>query len=173
MMAAISGANLQMYSPRGLAISQVGDIFVADTGMGRIQHLDQKGNRIAEWGAPGTEPDQFLEPTGITIQGDDLFVADSNNQRISHYTLDGQMIGSFKTGLGTAWIDTDGQGHIFAASTQSQKITIYDYSGKPVSELTPEKEIPSIPGLAGIATTEDGRLYAAGNTMLFQFKIQW
>ncbi|HWQ04816.1 MAG TPA: glycosyltransferase 87 family protein [Longilinea sp.] len=173
MVAAINGANLQMYSPRGLAISPGGDIFVADTGMGRIQRLDQQGNRIAVWGEPGTKPDQFLEPTGIAIQGNDLFIADANNQCIKHYTLDGKLIGTFKSGLGTAWIDTDGHGHIFAASTQTQKITIYDYAGKPISELLPEKEIPSISGLAGIVATEGGQLYAAGAVELFQFKIQW
>ena len=173
MEAAINGANLQMYSPRGLAISSAGDIFVADTGMQRIQRLDQQGNRIAVWGEPGTEPDQFTEPIGIAIQDNDLFVADANNQRIAHYTLDGKLVGTFKTSLGTAWIDTDGHGHIFASSTQNQKITIYDFSGKPVSELSPEKEIPVIPGLAGIAVTQDGRLFATGSTMLCQFTIQW
>ena len=173
MEAAINGANLQMYSPRGLAISPAGDLFVADTGMGRIQKLDQQGNRIAVWGEPGTQPDQFLEPTGIVIQDNDLFVADANNQRIDHYTLDGKLIGTFKTGLGTAWIDTDGHGHIFASSTQSQKITIYNYAGKPISELSPEREIPLIPGLTGIAVTQDGRLFAAGTLNLFQFMIQW
>jgi len=173
MEAAINGASLQMYSPRGLAISSAGDIFVADTGMQRIQRLDQQGNRIAVWGESGTGPDQFIEPIGIAIQDNDLFVADVNNQRIAHYTLDGKLVATFKTSLGTAWIDTDGHGHIFASSTQNQKITIYDYAGKPVSELSPDKEIPAIPGLTGISVTQDGRLYATGSTKLCQFKIQW
>ncbi len=173
MSAAINGANLQMYSPRGLAISPAGELYVADTGMQRIQRLDQQGNRIAVWGEQGTEPDQFIEPIGIAIKDNDLFVADASNQRIAHYTLDGKLVGTFKTSLGTTWIDTDGLGHIFAASTQNQKITIYDYAGKPISELSSEKEIPVIPGLVGIAVTRDGRLFAAGTSTLFQFKIQW
>jgi hypothetical protein len=50
---------------------------------------------------------------------------------------------------------------------------VYDYSGILVSELTPGKEIPTIDGLAGIANTQDGYLYAVGSTQLYKFKIEW
>jgi DNA-binding beta-propeller fold protein YncE len=173
MEAVISGANLLMYNPKGLAISPSGDIFVADTGGARILHLDQKGNVIATWGNTGTGSNQFQDPIGINIQNNDLFVVDVNNQRIVHYMLDGKLVGSFNVEEGSVWVDSDGNGHIFVSNAQTKKIAVYDYSGVLVSELTPEKEIPPIDGLAGIVSTRDGYLYAVGSMQLYKFKIEW
>ncbi len=173
MTAVISGANLQLYNPRGLAISTSGDIFVADTGGGRILHLDKQGNVVASWGEPGSGSNQFRDPIGIVIQDDDLFIADVDNQRIVHYTLDGQQIGTFSIGEGSTWLDCDRLGHIFVSSAQTQEISVYDFSGELISKLIPEKDFPPIAGLAGIASTQDGYLYAVGSTQLSQFKIDW
>jgi DNA-binding beta-propeller fold protein YncE len=173
MEAVISGAELGVYNPRGLAISPSGDIFVTDTGKGRILHLDQQGRVIATWGKPGSGPNQFRDPTGIVIQNNDLFVADANNQRIVHYTLDGKRVGEFKTGEGSYWIDSDNLRHIFVSSAHTQKVTVYDFSGAPVAELIPEENFPVIDGLAGIAIAQNGHLYAVGVAQLSQFEIEW
>jgi sugar lactone lactonase YvrE len=172
MEAAINGAELEMYNPRGLAISSSGDIFVADTGSGRIMHLDQQGNIIKTWDETEFGANPLRDPTGIVIQDNDLFIADVKNQRIVHYTLDGKQVETFSIEEGSTWIDSDSMGHIYVSSAQTEKISIYDFSGTLISELTPEKEIPIIDGLAGIAYTQDGHLYVVGSSQLFKFKIE-
>lgn len=173
LTAVIDGAKLQLYNPRGLAISSAGDVFVADTGGGRILHLDQQGNVINAWGQPGKDLNQFRDPTRLVIQDDELFVADVNNQRIVHYTFDGQLVAAFETAPDSSWLAADGRGHLFASSFQTQAIDVYDYAGTLISRLTPGKELPPIEGLAGIAATSDGQLYAIGAAQLVKVQIDW
>ncbi len=49
------GAGLALYHPRGLDISEAGDIFIADTGGGRIVQSDDAGQLIRSFGGPDAQ----------------------------------------------------------------------------------------------------------------------
>ncbi len=171
--AVIDGSQYGFYNPRGLTISQSGDLFISDTGSARVCHLNPQGKIIAQWGTFGTKPREFQDPVGLAIQGNHLFIADVNNNRVVHYDLDGKLIGAWDIQEGSDWLTADNLGHIFISNSQNGKIRIYAFDGKFKGELDPGKEIPSIGTLSGITATRDGRVYVVGENQLVQYKLDW
>lgn len=80
-----------------LAFGPHGRIFISDGyANARILEYTAEGQRVREWGAPGTGPGQFRLPHGITIDKQDvLYVADRENGRIQRFDLDGRYLGEW------------------------------------------------------------------------------
>ena len=76
--------------PDDVAIDAQGRIFVTDTSNNRVQILDAQGVFIAEWGERGSEPGQFITPTGITLDDvGDVYVSEAGhiNERVQKFRL--------------------------------------------------------------------------------------
>ncbi|WP_417917092.1 carboxypeptidase regulatory-like domain-containing protein [Candidatus Electronema sp. JC] len=81
-----------LYEPRGVAVDQIGNVFIADTYNNRIRKVDTDGiiTTFAGNGSEGYNGDNILateasldHPTGVAIdQAGNIFIADSNNYRI-------------------------------------------------------------------------------------------
>jgi sugar lactone lactonase YvrE len=169
--AIVDGAKLGVYNPRGLAISESGDIFIADTGAARILHLDPQGALIAQWGSYGQKPNQFQGPAGIAIKGNHLFVVDVETQRIIHYDLNGKLIGTWKVERVNPWIAADERNWVFVIKAESSEIFIYDFYGKLVNILLPGKDIQLLDNLMGFTVTQDGRLFILGPAQLAEYQV--
>ncbi len=72
-------------------------VFIADGYVNaRIVEYRATGQRVREWGKPGTAPGEFRLPHGIAIDDDgSLCVADRENGRIQRFTLDGVYLGEW------------------------------------------------------------------------------
>lgn len=125
----------QLDSPRGAAIDPAsGDVFVADTGNGRIVHLDANGQFVAGWGQPGEGTDQFMEVVDLAVAPDGSVLAlDAVNQRLLRFTPDGQIIATF----GAQWtfyrprgLGLDAAGQIAVADTGGVRIVRLDPAGE-------------------------------------------
>ncbi|MCK4471945.1 MAG: 6-bladed beta-propeller, partial [Anaerolineae bacterium] len=60
----------QFQDPRGIAVDQDGNVYVADSGNNRIQVFDSSGKFLTQWGGEGDGPGQFKEPWGIAVDAE-------------------------------------------------------------------------------------------------------
>lgn len=169
MTAVVEGANLGFYNPTGLAITDSGDLFIADTGGARIVHLDQQGNFIGQWGGLGILPGQLSNPSGIAIHDDKLFVVDSGNRRIAIFNFEGKWLGSWMINESSSWVATDTSGRVFVSGGPSRTISIYNADGNLLSVINQTQE----EDLFGIATKPDGLFFVAGASHLKNYQINW
>jgi streptogramin lyase len=80
------------FGPRDVAVTNE-RIFVTDTGNERVQVFSRDGTFLNAFGGYGSEPGQFIEPTGIDIGPDgNVWVADSGNARIQVFTIEGAFV---------------------------------------------------------------------------------
>jgi DNA-binding beta-propeller fold protein YncE len=83
-----------MAYPEGVAVDDLGRVFVADTGNNRILRFDQAGIFLGEFGGFGFEPDRFDKPRDLVINRSlSLWVLDGENARVVKYDLEGRLIG--------------------------------------------------------------------------------
>jgi DNA-binding beta-propeller fold protein YncE len=138
--------QLALLENSGVAIDQAtGDVYVADTGNGRVSEFEADGTFVRNFGA-------FTTPTYIAIDNSpggegDVYVADSADNLISKFEADGTPV----TGWGTA-------GKLDITNLPTTPTTI---GTNPLLEVGP---------LAGIAVGTAGNLFvydARGN--MFQF----
>jgi DNA-binding beta-propeller fold protein YncE len=80
-------------SPDDIVINSHGDLFVADSGNGRIVHLAASGMYLGEWGAKGEAPGQFKTAHGLAIDAQDrIYVADRGNNRVQVFDPAGKLL---------------------------------------------------------------------------------
>src|SRR5262249_15430121 len=86
----------QMAYPEGVAVDDLGRLFVSDTGNNRVQRFDPAGVFLGEFGGFGFGEGLFDKPRDLFVSGGlRLFVLDSENDRVSQYDLDGRSQGIF------------------------------------------------------------------------------
>jgi DNA-binding beta-propeller fold protein YncE len=89
--------NGQFDSPRGITADSAGNIFISDTGNGRIEKFSAAGAFIASMGTKGAGYGQFGDPNGIAIdRAGNIYVAEATNHRIQKLTPEGNFIADWK-----------------------------------------------------------------------------
>jgi DNA-binding beta-propeller fold protein YncE len=88
-------AEGQFSSPRNVAVSVDGTIYVLDSGNNRVQMFTPEGEFISSWGESGTGSGQFNEPWGIVVDENFVYVADTWNHRIQKFSLVGEWVNAF------------------------------------------------------------------------------
>ena len=100
-----------------VAFAADGHVFVADGYQNaRILEYTATGQKVKEWGTPGTGPGQFHLPHGIAMDaGGVIYVADRENGRIQRFDRNGRHLGtwpnlgkafSLKLSGGNLWLGT-------------------------------------------------------------------
>jgi DNA-binding beta-propeller fold protein YncE len=94
------GLEKKLRAPDDLVFDSNGNIFVADSGNGRIVKLSPGGTYISDWGSKGKRPGQFSTAHGLAIDSHDrIYVADRGNQRIQVFDSNGKYLAEW-TGFG-------------------------------------------------------------------------
>ena len=84
--------------PRGVAISQRGEVVVTERGRDCVSVFSPSGRRLRSFGTRGTGQGQFNEPRRVAMDDmGNILVADCGNHRIQKFTAEGQ----FLTAVGT------------------------------------------------------------------------
>lgn len=84
----------QMARPQGVAVDNIGRIFVADTGNNRVERFDPAGVFLGELGGFGFGQGQFDGPRDLAVDGFNLWVLDVGNLRVLKYDLEGRLAGT-------------------------------------------------------------------------------
>ncbi len=107
-----AATSAQLDSPDGVALTDSGELLVADTGNNRVRKIALNGviTTVAGTGSPGTAGDggpansASLTPSALTQSAGKVFVADGN--RVRQFAVGGTI--STIAGNGAAWYSGDG-----------------------------------------------------------------
>jgi YD repeat-containing protein len=170
--AGIAGSgNGQFNTPRGIAVSATGNVWVADSGNTRIEEFKENGEYVTAVGTNGTGNGQFTQPSGIAIDAaGKLWAADGSSNRIQEFTSSGAYVttigvkgtgnGQLEEPWGMAFTST---GNMYAADAKNSRVerwvptitgntsardtkTIY-YTAKAEGEVVVCREHPEWTGL--------------------------
>ena len=180
-------------SPQKVAVDSVGNSYVVDLEMNRVQKFDINGEYISEFGEEGSGNGQFDQPRGVAINDSgDVFVADYGNHRIQKFDSDGNFISQWATeGIEVGQpgypgdIDFDSNGNLFVADLGNSVIQKYSSSGVFITSWgvygTDDGELRSPSGIAVdssnsvfVADTGNNRIqkFDANGNYLSQFGIE-
>lgn len=130
-------ANGQLWSPRGIAATDGGNIWVADTANGRIQKFDQTGKLLNVVTGEGTAVGRMKEPNSVAVGPDgSIWVAETGSHRIQRWGPDlglKLVFGSRGTGDGQferpAAIDVDGEGNVWVGDQKNNRVQAFNEDG--------------------------------------------
>ena len=164
----------ELNRPLGVAVSQWGDIFVADSTNHRIAVYDINGQPMGFIGKSGSGPGEFNYPTGVAVHGRKLYVADFYNQRIQVLDFNGKQLSVLPRAtdlrkIGAAimpvTVAVDEAGNLYISDVSRQKILVFDDKGNYVSSFgRPGSNPGELAYVNGIAVDyNDGLIYLSNS----------
>ena len=130
-------------NPKQVAVSDRGEIAVADNWNHRIQLFNSQGAYLRFFGRKGRNPGQFSFPHGIAINKDrNIFVAENDNHRIQFLSWEGRHLGSFggrgsldSQFLNPRGLSLDSTGNVIVADSDNKLIKIFTPDGRFVMKI--------------------------------------
>ena len=124
--------------PIGVAVSEAGDIFVADAGAHRIAVFGIEGKYERAFGREGKGPGELDRPMHLTLGPDQLlYVAEYDNDRISVFRLDGSFVRHIQAeGLDApGGIAVDRSGNLYVANFYGHDVLVLGPDGRRLYKL--------------------------------------
>jgi len=120
-------------SPDDIVIAKNGDLYIADSGNGRIVHLTAAGKYVSEWGRKGEAPGEFKLCHGLAIDSRDrIYVADRGNNRVQVFDPQGKRLHVW-TGFGNPFGLLMSGKELLVSEGEVHKIFHVDANGKVVN----------------------------------------
>ncbi len=140
------GAEGRFYGPRGIAVSEDGRVFVADTGNKRVQVFDEDGNFLFQFGGGGLLDGNLDEPVGLAVTEDgEVIVADTWNGRLQVFSAeDGRALRKWdvdgwfdpavpdqgQSKVGKPYLGVGPDGRIYVADQVGNRILVFSPAGE-------------------------------------------
>lgn len=84
-------------APDDVVFASNGDLYVADSGNGRIVHLDRNGKFLSQFGKKGKGVGEFATAHGLAIDKQNrVYVADRGNNRVQVFSRAGEFVAEWK-----------------------------------------------------------------------------
>ena len=109
--------NYIFWEPADFDIDEIENIYILDTGNGRIQKYDKNGKYIKTIGQKGTGPGELNYPDSIKISGELILTYDPVHIRITRFTLDRTLVESISVGKLFTRVVFDNEGNIYHQDT--------------------------------------------------------
>lgn len=131
-------------TPKGIAIDDLDNLYIVDSGNNRIQKLDKNGNFILGFGTYGTGDSQFISPTGITIdkRNGAIYIADTGNNRIQKFDSNcsfinkwGESGSSLSQFNNPSYIAVDSKGYVFVSDSGNNRVQVFNGDGIYISSF--------------------------------------
>ena len=155
--------------PKGIAIHDSGDIYVACWKDDRIRVFDQGCHEKRTIGSGGRGDGQFSGPCGVSIKGDVVYVVDTGNHCIQKLTTGGQFlqkIGQHGSGQGQfnfpISVSVDQRDRMIVADSDNHRLVILDQNGSWL--LTIHDNVSGAQGFKdpwGLALDPQGNIHVA------------
>ena len=155
------------WGPRDVALDANGNVWIVDTGTGRVVKYGPDGRFLHEFGSMGSGPGQFSEPTAIEIApGGDIFVADSGNRRVQRFNANFDFLAEYAV-PGWLYVDSSAKpyiallpdGGLIVSDPTQNKLFRLDKNGTPATTFDAEGAPLTLP--RGVAFDSRGYLYVA------------
>ena len=166
----------ELNAPKGIALDQAGNLYVADNGNHRIQVFNSQGELLRSWGAYGDGPGELNEPWGVAVaESGEVYVADTWNHRVQVFDAEGRFLrmwGVFGESnapqafgerlYGPRDVAIDGEGSIYVADTGNKRVVKYDPNGVLLGAAGGfGQDDGKLQEPVGIALDGEGHLYVA------------
>ncbi len=133
--------------PQNLAIDDLGNVYVTESGNKRVQKFNNDGTFLKGWGGSGTDQGKFQSPAGIAVYKDAVFVVDTQSNRVQKFDLSGNFISTWGS-------EGKAQGQFLLpngiAAGTNETIYVVDTGNKRIQKFTPNGEFISEFGQSGI-----------------------
>ncbi|GAA3403214.1 fibronectin type III domain-containing protein [Paenibacillus hodogayensis] len=175
-----NGSGLGEFNdPRGVAVDNIGNVYVADANNHRIQKLTVTTNVWSHFGYEGitygTDPGGFIYPNGVAVdKSGNVYVADTDNNRIQKRSADtgqwtewgksggqsGNELGEFTYPNGVA---VDSSGNVYVADSDNNRIQKRNADTGQWTELGNQYggELGQFAYPTGVAVDSSGNVYVA------------
>jgi tripartite motif-containing protein 71 len=109
--------------PAGLAFNAAGDLYVVDTGNGRVIEGATTGSYIATYGAPGEKEGQLTKPQAAAINSEgDVWVAASSGKSLQEFSAEGKYLAAGTLlAVGAEGVSIDSEGHLWVTCQEAYK----------------------------------------------------
>jgi len=146
-------------SPDDLVFSSKGEIYVADSGNGRIVHLDAKGKYLGQWGKKGKGEGEFATAHGLGIDRKNrIYVADRGNNRVQVFDASGKFLAVW-AGFGNPFGLLVHGKQLLVSEGDINKIFHFGLDSGKIEEQWGDPQTLQLPHL--MSTDRQGRLYVA------------
>lgn len=138
--------------PKGIAVDNSGNVFVADTGNNRIRKITPDGNvstftgKDAGFSDGNAQNAKFSHPNGMTIdRNGNLFVIDEGNSKIRKITPSG-VVSTVNGSSGAFYTDNDNNFHYIRGITVDSfgNLFITDLKNSTIKKITPDGNISNV-----------------------------
>ncbi len=151
----------QLSSPDGIATSDDGFIYLADTYNSRVQKFTLGGQWVASIGSNGSGPGQFMRPYGIDVDaGGNVYVGDLDRHDVQKFAADGTYLLTFAPGITQPFgLWADDAGTVYVTDRPASCVRTYGSGGALLGTIGPSIQGHVLVKPQNIEGNDQGQLY--------------